>query len=247
MKSAFALLVLLSGFVPGFAFMPGPARTLRSRPVVLSAGQDEVFSPRTINRRELGASLSAALAASLLGRSPRTAFAETEALTLDRCVYLILRVQEGTQQEERLISTGKFKDLERANVKSAASMLLKNYQLDDCVTQASKQVVDKGKIVEALESGRAAVDALTQINEYFDSSDRSLQVNQLAPDKQAFVLKALGKARSDLDNFLSYLPNGIVTAQRDVIAEENDLNKKEYKAPDGSSEYLNPPPPGASK
>ena len=42
--------------------------------------------------------------------------------------------------------------------------------------QGSKKVVDKSKIVEASDAGRAAVDALAQINEYFDQSDTSLQV-----------------------------------------------------------------------
>ena len=38
-------------------------------------------------------------------------------LTVERSVYLILRVQEATQQETRLVTTGKFKDLQRANIK----------------------------------------------------------------------------------------------------------------------------------
>jgi len=246
MVALFHLFSFFSVIIPAHAWILGSTCPLRALPVPAAVEHAEVF-PRSMSRRELGASFSAALGASVLARTPLPAVAETDTLTLDRCVYLILRVQEGTQQEERLISTGKFKDLQRANVKSAASMLLKNYRLDDCVTQASKQVVDKSKIVEALDSGRAAVDALQQINEYFDSSDKSLQVNYLAPDKQAFVLKALSKSRTDLDTFLSYLPTNIVASQRALVADENDLNKKEYRAPDGATEYLNPPPPGASK
>lgn len=42
--------------------------------------------------------------------------------------------------------------------------------------QASKKVTDASKVVEATAAGNAAIDALNQINEYFDSSDKSLQV-----------------------------------------------------------------------
>jgi len=38
-------------------------------------------------------------------------------------------------QEERLITSGKFKDLQRANIKAAASMMITNYRLNDCVTE----------------------------------------------------------------------------------------------------------------
>jgi len=36
---------------------------------------------------------------------------------LDSYLYKIIRVREATQQEKRLIQTGKFKDTQRANVK----------------------------------------------------------------------------------------------------------------------------------
>jgi len=172
------------------------------------------------------------------------AMAAKDSISLERAVYLIVRVQEGTTQEERLISTGKFKDLQRANIKAAAQMLLRNYQLDDCLTVASKQVVDKAKIVEALDAGRTAVDALQQINEYFDSAEGSLKVNQLDGEKTKFVLKALATSRTNLDAFLGYLPPNVVASAKAQVAEENDLNQKEYKGEDGSTIYLNPTPPG---
>jgi hypothetical protein len=43
-----------------------------------------------------------------------------------------------TPQEERLIRSGQFKDLQRANIKAAVTMMLEHYQLDDCITQVEK-------------------------------------------------------------------------------------------------------------
>jgi hypothetical protein len=44
--------------------------------------------------------------------------------------------------------------------------------------QASRRITDSSKVIEATEVGRAAVDALNQINDYFDQSDVSLQVER---------------------------------------------------------------------
>jgi len=206
------------------------------------------LSRRALLAKTAGAVAAAGAAPALLAApSAAVAAGGAEQLSLERCVYLILRVQEATQQEERLITSGKFKDLQRANIKAAAAMMLSNYRLNDCVTEASKQVADKSKIIEATEAGYAAVDALNQINEYFDQSDNSLQVNSLPADKQKFILKALVTARTQLDAFLGYLPPPLVADAKKLVKDENDLNQKEYKAPDGSAEYLNPPPSGASK
>ena len=44
----------------------------------------------------------------------------------------ILRVKESTGQESRLISTGKFKDLQRLNIKRAIGMMLDNSDVRGC-------------------------------------------------------------------------------------------------------------------
>jgi len=42
-----------------------------------------------------------------------------------------------------LLLLGKFRDLQRANIKAAATMLLKNYQLDDCITKVVRDPIQK--------------------------------------------------------------------------------------------------------
>lgn len=190
--------------------------------------------------RRAAAFVAAAGAAACGG--PERAAAYDPNLTLERSVYLILRVQEATQQETRLVTSGKFKDLQRANIKAAAKMMLRNYQFEDCVIKAATGVKDKSKIQEASDAGTAAVEALNQINEYFDASDNSLQVNFVAPDKLKFIVKALKTSSDNIDRFMAYLPPALVEATKAQIEEENNLNKLEYKAPDGSAEYLNPAP-----
>jgi len=54
--------------------------------------------------------------------------------TLDAYLYKIVRVREATLQERRLITTGKFKDTQRANVKLAVNLWCK---ITDCPTRWS--------------------------------------------------------------------------------------------------------------
>ena len=44
-------------------------------------------------------------------------------------LVLILRVKESTFQETRLITSGKFKDLQRLNIKRAIGMMLENSEV----------------------------------------------------------------------------------------------------------------------
>lgn len=86
------------------------------------------------------------------------------------CIYNILRVREATQQETRLISTGKFKDVQRANVKLAVKFMVNNYKLSDSVVAASSYLTGNNR-VSASGVGSSAVQSLYTILEYFDSSD----------------------------------------------------------------------------
>ena len=231
---------------PGPALDGDAAEAAKVARRAAAAPADDV--PQRTRRQVLwiGARAAAAVAMSpAIG--PLQALAYDPTLTLERSVYLILRVQEATQQETRLVTTGKFKDLQRANIKAAAKMMLRNYQLDDCVIKAATGVKDKSKVQEASDAGSAAVDALNQINEYFDASDTSLQVNFVAPDKLKFIVKALKTCSDSIDRFLGYLPPSLVEATKAQIEEENNLNKIEYKAPDGSAEYLNPAPESSQR
>lgn len=92
-------------------------------------------------------------------------------LDLDGYLYKIVRVREATQQERRLISTGKFKDKARQNVKLAVKFMIQNYQLSDSIVGASAYLPGNTAQMRAIDVGQAAVQNLQTILEYFDSSD----------------------------------------------------------------------------
>jgi len=85
-------------------------------------------------------------------------------------LYYILRVREATEQETRLIKSGKFKDVQRANVKLAVRFMIDNYRLNDNFIAASAFLTGDKKI-KAVDLGQTVVQNLYTILEYFDSSD----------------------------------------------------------------------------
>jgi hypothetical protein len=115
------------------------------------------------------------------GASPSFAVATREPLS--DVLYRILRVREATQQEVRLITTGKFKDVQRANVKLAVKFMVENYRLNDAfVTGSGYLEGSSAKRVEAGQVGQRAVQNLYTILEYFDSSDvQNLKVCSFVP------------------------------------------------------------------
>jgi hypothetical protein len=148
--------------------------------------------------------------------------------TLDECLYTIMRVREATFQESRLINTGKFKDVQRANVKLAVRFILNNYRLSDTVISASAFLEDTNKRIAAGDVGQSVVQDLQTILEYFDSSDvQNLKVGSLS-GKEELVVKGLDSARKNLDGFLSYFPAEKVQAARKRVLDENELNLKEW-------------------
>jgi hypothetical protein len=90
---------------------------------------------------------------------------------LDALLYRVLRVREATQQEMRLIKSGKFKDVQRANVKLAVRFMVENYRLNDAFVAASTYLDGTNRRLEASQVGQYAVQNLYTILEYFDSSD----------------------------------------------------------------------------
>eukprot|EP00633_Aureoumbra_lagunensis_P008840 CAMPEP_0197315530 /NCGR_PEP_ID=MMETSP0891-20130614/38643_1 /TAXON_ID=44058 ORGANISM="Aureoumbra lagunensis, Strain CCMP1510" /NCGR_SAMPLE_ID=MMETSP0891 /ASSEMBLY_ACC=CAM_ASM_000534 /LENGTH=241 /DNA_ID=CAMNT_0042804525 /DNA_START=74 /DNA_END=795 /DNA_ORIENTATION=+ len=157
----------------------------------------------------------------------------------NEAIYKILRVQEATQQEERLVRSGKFKDLQRSNIKFAITIILKNYSFLDSVNSAS---ILSANSFDASQAGRDAVEALQAVLEYFDSSSTSLKVETLSGDKLDFVLKALQTCNNAIERLLSYLPDDLIAQAKRVIAEENRLNYEEYKQANPGEAYLNPNP-----
>lgn len=97
------------------------------------------------------------------------AFEKKQLMPLETYLYTIARVREATQQETRLIKTGKFKDVARGNVKLAVRFMLNNYRLSDNVIAASSYLKGQQQI-QAGSDGQKAVQALYTILEYFDAS-----------------------------------------------------------------------------
>ena len=95
---------------------------------------------------------------------------EAETKTVQTPLYNILRVREATEQESRLIKSGKFKDVQRANVKLAVRFMVDNYRLNDNFIAASAYLTGD-KRVNAGNIGQNVVQNLYTILEYFDSGD----------------------------------------------------------------------------
>jgi len=139
----------------------------------------------------------------------------------------VLRVQESTLQQERLIRTGQFRDLQRNNIKKAAQMIVDNTRIRDVVNKASASAAPD-KIQEAATVGKDAIGDLLTLIEYFDQQTTdNLKVTDLSKDKKEFISKALTSSRQKFDKFLTYMPVEKVAAARAKVMEENELNQKE--------------------
>jgi len=136
----------------------------------------------------------------------------------------ILRVKEAASQETRLIKTGKYKELQRLNIKRAIKFMLDNYALRDRFVSASGYApVDEQQ--EAFQYAQSAVESLIQIIEYFP---QDLQANDLSPEQNKFVLSALASTSKSIDNFLGLMPAEAVAKAQGQVADENRLNADEY-------------------
>ncbi|KAL9182825.1 hypothetical protein ACHAXT_004104 [Thalassiosira profunda] len=241
LRCAYLLLAVAS--CRAFAPAAGAARGRVSLSAASTSNDDGVDSRRVF----LGNVAAAATSAALLANAPFPALAEDGASSsatskikpLPEYLYNVLRVREATEQETRLISTGKFKDVQRANVKLAVKFMINNYKLGDSVVAASSYLQGNAK-VQAAGAGQSAVQSLFTIVEYFDSADvENIKVDSLA-GKEAIVINGLKSVRRDIDEFLSYFPQDTVEEARKKIFEENELNYKEFDLSLGS--ILNPNP-----
>lgn len=152
-------------WAPSLAFVPSP----RSQQPCSLTRLD------VVSRRNLLAIGSATAASAILFPLQQV----NAAPDLETYLYKIIRVREATQQERRLISTGKFKDRARQNVKLAVKFMIQNYQLSDSVVGASAYLNGNGVQMRANDAGQAAVQNLQTILEYFDSSDvENIKVGQ---------------------------------------------------------------------
>ncbi len=145
----------------------------------LSITSEEESSWIGSRRSLLQTTLSAFAVAPVILQSSSVSAATRE--PLPDVLYRIMRVREATQQETRLIKTGKFKDVQRANVKLAVKFMVDNYRLNDAFVTASSYLEGSdSRRVEASQVGQTAVQNLYTILEYFDSADvQNLKVNVL--------------------------------------------------------------------
>ena len=89
----------------------------------------------SLSRRQLATAATAAAVSSLHmpgGWRASAASNLKKKRALQPELVQILRVKESTGQESRLISTGKFKDLQRLNIKRAIGMMLDNSDVRGC-------------------------------------------------------------------------------------------------------------------
>jgi len=155
---------------------------------------------------------------------------------LQEALYLISRVQEATVQQERLVSTGKFKDMQRNSIKMALNMMLNNYKLGDQIVVASAYASPADNVFKASQAGKEAIDVLETAQEYFA---KELKVSGLTDTQRSFIVDAMTATRTKLDNFLKFMPAETVQAARKQVEDENDANIKEYASEDGSP-VINP-------
>lgn len=198
-------------------------RQLRKREFSLSAA----LSRRNIFRKARIASASI-FVSSIILPNPLPAQAVD---TLDGYLYKILRVREATQQEQRLIKSGKFKDMQRANVKLAVKFMVQNYRLSDSVVGASTFLSGgNSQQMRAIDTGQMAVQNLVTILEYFDASDvENIKVGKNSMSgKEEIVLKGLEATQIKLDEFLSFFDDATVERVFAQVVEENKLNLEEF-------------------
>jgi len=165
-----ALLILLEALSSVNGFLVSSSGEGRQRLGKIESVNDGAsFTEGSLSRRiALQSAFFTGVAAVAGSTSP--AFA-AQRQPLDELLYRILRVREATQQETRLIKSGKFKDLQRANVKLAVRFMIENYRLNDAFVAASAYLDGNDRRVEAGQVGQSAVQNLYTILEYFDSAD----------------------------------------------------------------------------
>ncbi|KAL1527301.1 hypothetical protein AB1Y20_015973 [Prymnesium parvum] len=194
--------------------------------------------PPLIHRREAVHAAAACAAASLLPfPAPRAFAAPAAKIDLNEQLLLILRVKEAASQEVRLIKTGKYRELQRLNVKRAVRFMLDNYALGERFVKASS-FAPASQVVAATQYGQAAVEGLIQIMEYFPDK---LVANDLTSEQEKFVIAALASTDKNIDLFCSLMPPAALAAAKAQIEEENKLNDQEYREVNDGSDLINMP------
>jgi len=250
MIAPFTILFLLGSSIQSISAFPQGMNTYFSqhvtsskRPSILkmaSKVNNEIASSSSLSRRSFIESmvLSTTAATAFLSVPAPFAFAadsktssddEKDEMTVQTPLYFILRVKEATEQETRLIKSGKFKDVQRANVKLAVKFMLDNYRLNDNFIAASA-FLNGDKKIKAVNIGQNTVQNLVTILEYFDTSDvENIKVGSSGlAGKETIVLNGLAAANKAIDDFVSLFPQEDIAAVVARIDKENELNKTEF-------------------
>ena len=116
------------------------------------------------SRRDLLRTSAACAVGAALSSTPRLANAANKVAKIDlnEQLVLILRVREAATQEVRLIKSGKYKEVQRLNVKRAIKFILDNYALNERFTKATSYA-PSSQIATAGQYGQAAVESLIQV------------------------------------------------------------------------------------
>lgn len=253
MLSSILSLLLIVGttqVASAFTVLPNSARSsVASASWTVQAQVDENDDLSVSSRRsffETGLLSTAAIMTAITTTTTAPALAadeeqKTEERTVLTPLYYILRVKEASEQETRLIKSGKFKDLQRANVKLAVRFMLVNYRLNDNFIAASAFLTGDRKI-KAADIGQSVVQNLNTILEYFDSSDvENIKVSQLGlGGKETIVLNGLASTKRGIDDFVSLFPKEDVAAVVAKIEAENELNAREFDTELGAILNLKP-------
>lgn len=155
---------LVNAFAPQHNKSPLPSSLASS-----TSSDNEAINSR---RNFINTISSAAVLSTITSAMPAYADEEEAEVvkTVQTPLYYILRVREATEQETRLIKSGKFKDVQRANVKLAVKFMVDNYRLNDNFIAASAYL-EGDKRLKAGDIGTNVVQNLYTILEYFDASD----------------------------------------------------------------------------
>ena len=146
---------------------------------------------------------------------------------LQQALYLISRVQEATVQQERLVETGKFKDMQRNSIKMALNMMLDNYKLGDQIVVASAYV-GADKALTASQAGNEAIEVLETAKEYFS---KELKVSGLTDQQRTFIVDAMSTTRAKLDGFVKFFPEAHKAVQIKIALDEM-IERLEVDNPD---------------
>lgn len=166
-----------------------------------------------------------------LSTSPPAAFGYTpDSDKLRESLYLISRVQEATVQQQRLISKATTQEDLKRKMTLSLRLVDRSYRLLDQINYASSFVVSSDDLVEAVEAGQEANEALQSAITYVRDD---LGSGPFTTEQREFLTDAMTETREKLFVFLRCMPVEKLAQARTRVEEENVSNREEF---DGDSD-----------